>query len=60
MLYIELKKKIKIYLIDAIAVLSGVMQFLCCKLHNCHDNLSSDLSSAVFCNMQLRTAMTQE
>ena len=28
MLYIELKnKKIKIYLIDAIAVLSGVLQF---------------------------------
>ena len=34
--------------------------FLCCKLHNCHDNLSSDLSSAVFCNMQVGTAMTQE
>ena len=27
MLYIEFKKKIKIYLIDAIAVLSGIMQF---------------------------------
>ena len=27
MLYIEFKKNIKIYLIDAIAVLSGVMQF---------------------------------
>lgn len=58
MLYIELKNNNnKIYLIDAIAVLSGD-NFLSCKLRTCHDNLSSDLSSAVFCNMQLRTART--
>lgn len=49
-----------IYLIDAIAVLPGVLQFFMCKVRTRRDNLSSDLTSAVFCNMQLWTAMTQE
>ena len=58
MIYVEFFKKIKIYLIDAIAVLSGVLQFFMCKVRTCRYNLSSDLNSTAFCNMQLRTART--